>query len=212
MANDQLGLIGSRSGGPPIHSLVPPHDSSVYLVAASRRPRELSGSQSCPLNWQLKHSADLYSTNSYRRLYPSPCLKVASTMSSPTCYFPDGVVDVESIACDPSAPVSSCCLPGDNCMSNGLCNNGGTDLTSIVRNSCTDSSWASLSCPQYCVGGAISGGYGDNSLGSSNVLFECSNEPSHYYCDGVNADTDCSGGGIYDFSKIRLEPLNTTFP
>lgn len=35
-------------------------------------------------------------------------------------------------------------------MSNGLCNNQGTDLTSIYRNSCSDQTWGSDNCPQYC--------------------------------------------------------------
>jgi len=78
---------------------------------------------------------------------------IASPVSAmpSTCYLPDGSVsqDYPSVPCDPSTAISSCCVPGDYCLSNGLC------LKSSVNNllavsGCTDRNWVEP-CNKYCV-------------------------------------------------------------
>jgi hypothetical protein len=55
------------------------------------------------------------------------------------------------------ADVSHCCGPTDICLSNGLCwDQDSTYYNRMVRASCTDNTWASSSCPQYCTTGQSS--------------------------------------------------------
>jgi hypothetical protein len=65
------------------------------------------------------------------------------------CYYPNGEWSEKDFPCDPDAETSVCCwgLPGVACLSNKLCVNPNG---SIVRGSCTDQSWLSGDCPQYC--------------------------------------------------------------
>ena len=71
------------------------------------------------------------------------------------CYYPNGDLN-DDLACDPSAAVSVCCHRNWTCLSNGLC--GLTNSTGVVnyqRYSCTDRTWNSLACPQYCIAGTL---------------------------------------------------------
>ena len=66
-----------------------------------------------------------------------------------TCYWPDGSVATGSSVCNPSSAYSSCCGNIDYCLTNGLCFDAYGD-NAISRQSCSDQSWVSKSCPQYC--------------------------------------------------------------
>ena len=70
--------------------------------------------------------------------------------ADPICYYPDGTeaADYQYVACNGSS-VASCCIPaeGDACMSDGLCYWPGEYL---YRGACTDQTWKSGNCPQYC--------------------------------------------------------------
>jgi len=73
--------------------------------------------------------------------------------SSPTCYFPDGKNATKDTACK-SATVSTCCQEGATCLDNGLCFDPfGSAVGGYIRGSCTDKTWASPDCPQYCTYG-----------------------------------------------------------
>ena len=70
----------------------------------------------------------------------------ASTALAQKCYAPNGD------ACNPTSSnqVSACCAPPDTCLSNGLCL--GADMTPS-RGSCTDRTWKSTGCAQWCSDG-----------------------------------------------------------
>jgi hypothetical protein len=76
-----------------------------------------------------------------------------STIMDQTCYWPDAtIVDHNYIPCTNTTTTGTytpCCIVGDYCFSNGLCL--GTGSMTTYRGSCTDRSWASPDCPQYCL-------------------------------------------------------------
>ena len=103
--------------------------------------------------------------------FPNPRLSCSSLLSLsllslvfiPThgrtpCYFPAGDVGTGDYPCYPSRDVSFCCGPGYACLANQVCmrtdaapdkQNSGLNF---VRGSCTDQTFTSASCPQFCLG------------------------------------------------------------
>lgn len=84
-------------------------------------------------------------------------LTLSTTSSAQrACFFPDGTRASGDIACNPDASSeSACCGVGYACLANGICqqtsaapDNGGVRF---IRGSCTDISWQSSSCPQFCI-------------------------------------------------------------
>lgn len=72
-----------------------------------------------------------------------------------TCYFPDGSVSLGFTPChSASTGASACCAEMDVCLDNKLClsQSGQQDLT---RGSCTDKTWGSPECSQYCSDGKL---------------------------------------------------------
>lgn len=73
----------------------------------------------------------------------------------PICYFPNhktaNLNNYDNYACSLSSNVSACCAAGSVCLSNGLCQSGTNE---VIRGSCTDQTWTSPDCPQYCLGNA----------------------------------------------------------
>lgn len=69
------------------------------------------------------------------------------------CYFPDGSLDTLSFVCNTTAvdngETSICCRAGDECYTSGTCFQGWSGIT--YRQSCTDSTWKSSTCPQTCL-------------------------------------------------------------
>lgn len=78
-----------------------------------------------------------------------------SMADAPTCYYPDGSISPKDTPChSPSlgGGASACCNAFDVCLDNNLClAQGGSEL--ITRGSCTDRTWQSLECSQYCADG-----------------------------------------------------------
>ncbi|KAI1327436.1 hypothetical protein F5Y16DRAFT_399432 [Xylariaceae sp. FL0255] len=113
-------------------------------------------------------------------------LKVAT---GTTCYFPDGSVAQGNLPCDPDGNVSTCCgvaSPDGACLANFLCQDIDKKL---IRGSCTDQTWSSPFCPQYCL---------VDQLGGEDVV-SCQNvtkSDSTFCCNG---DTNCcdSGDGVF---------------
>ena len=72
-----------------------------------------------------------------------------------TCYYPDGTVAPGDTPCrSPSIGEgsSACCAKAHICLSNSLCLH--TDgQEAIARGSCTDETWQSSECAQYCSDG-----------------------------------------------------------
>ncbi|KAK6536682.1 hypothetical protein TWF281_000903 [Arthrobotrys megalospora] len=71
-----------------------------------------------------------------------------ATKSLCACYYPNGDLAPDDIACSLSQGHSACCGADSICFANGLC----FDVVSvnIARGSCTDQSWGSPQCPQIC--------------------------------------------------------------
>lgn len=114
------------------------------------------------------------------------------THVSATCYNPDGSVTSQDVPCS-SGHESSCCHPGWACLSNGLCQNPSApnDTVGYIRGSCTDESWRSGYCPNFCVHGNPPW---NDSLGKPQPLSKCANTTDDiYYCDDGNVQAvDCS--------------------
>lgn len=103
-------------------------------------------------------------------------LQLVASISAQTCYYPDGSEATGNRPCNTSTTYSACCSTTDYCLTNGLCFDAGSN-NYMTRDSCTDSSWKSNYCPQFCQTSGTSGG-----------------ESS--YCCGVdsNAETCCNNG------------------
>lgn len=73
------------------------------------------------------------------------------------CYWPDGSIATQATPCNVEATNSHCCGVGDTCLSNGYClQNTGIYANRLSRAGCTDYSWASQQCPQFCQDGNCS--------------------------------------------------------
>ena len=72
-----------------------------------------------------------------------------------TCYYPDSSIASLHTPCHALSAgdgASACCHYADICLSNGLClSQLGTEV--VHRGSCTDPSWQSPECSQYCYDG-----------------------------------------------------------
>jgi hypothetical protein len=72
------------------------------------------------------------------------------------CYFRSGQLDVNDIPCTNLTTLSDvdvpCCAPGRQCLENRICSNTTGD-PDPSRGSCTDWSWQSGNCPQFCDSG-----------------------------------------------------------
>ena len=79
-------------------------------------------------------------------------LAASSTVLAQSCYYPDGSLptDYEYVPCTGDT-VSSCCIPseGDLCLASGACYYPKDGYP--FRGACTDKTWSSSKCPQYCM-------------------------------------------------------------
>lgn len=64
------------------------------------------------------------------------------------CYLPDGDLVQEDTPCSSDEEVSPCCGEESVCVANGLCLK--TKPKFLYRGTCTDHTWNSPSCPQFC--------------------------------------------------------------
>ena len=69
------------------------------------------------------------------------------------CYVPNGDIAPDNFPCFLAQGVSACCGANAVCLSTGLCAPlHFTSVSNIIRGTCTDPTWSSPSCPQYCTG------------------------------------------------------------
>ena len=71
-------------------------------------------------------------------------------MSLQTCYAPNGTILTNYGSCSIQIGNSVCCAAGQTCLSNGLC---ATDLGGFYSGGCTDETYASPVCPEFCASG-----------------------------------------------------------
>ena len=85
----------------------------------------------------------------------SPYVDCAAT--SALCYDMDGTVMAGDRPCSPDSKVSQCCGLSWTCLENGMCATANTSTLTgqpadtLMRATCTDSSWESDTCPQFCL-------------------------------------------------------------
>lgn len=120
------------------------------------------------------------------------------------CYYPNGSVAPQDTPCLDSTTHSACCGPGYACLSNSICmatgkEQGKAGATELVRGSCTDKSWRSGSCPNFCADPTkdnVGGGMGVGLCRSTQNVFYCIN--------GDKADCDKMQNVLIFESKLRI--------
>jgi hypothetical protein len=68
----------------------------------------------------------------------------------PSCFYPNEGRAEGDYACNLTAEVSFCCAVGYSCLDNKICTGSGDDIQPYNRGSCTDQTWNSPACPQFC--------------------------------------------------------------
>lgn len=102
-----------------------------------------------------------------------------------TCYFPDGDISPADVACDAEASDSFCCYSKQACLSNKICLTGTADgVNQYARGTCTDPSWQSGACPDFCLD--------QQALG--NVMYSCNVTGVDSYCCNDGCSCDASAG------------------
>ncbi|MCJ1287490.1 hypothetical protein MMC26_006842 [Xylographa opegraphella] len=110
-----------------------------------------------------------------------------SAASSPICYAADGIQSA-NFACNPDQTYSACCMPGFECISNGLCAPGPNitgAITPFYVGDCTDPTWSSPECLKQC---ANSGGNGVQPCASAG--------PGNFCCYGLSNADCCSNSTL----------------
>lgn len=72
-----------------------------------------------------------------------------TSLAKPICYYPDGSIAQSDLPCGNSTDVA-CCGGSAICLTNGLCLDVSQPNT-LARSSCTDKTWTSGNCPNYCL-------------------------------------------------------------
>ena len=89
-------------------------------------------------------------------LYSLQLLYSLRSLTTAQCFYPNGQAS-DDLECDPEEPETACCPRGYTCLSNGLCElTNSSGIANYGRGSCTDLSWRSTLCPQFCQSGEAS--------------------------------------------------------
>ncbi|OJD29589.1 uncharacterized protein BKCO1_7700036 [Diplodia corticola] len=68
----------------------------------------------------------------------------------PLCYYPDGTVATNDYACRLDTAESFCCTTNVSCLDNKICDVLNPTQYRFNRGTCTDKTWTSAACPQFC--------------------------------------------------------------
>lgn len=97
-------------------------------------------------------------------LWSGPLLFLPRTIfaqDTRSCNFPDGTPSRNDTPCTSGNGEAVCCGQGFACLEDGVCQvtsfafQSNPDLNTGInyyRGSCTDQSWSSPDCPQFCIG------------------------------------------------------------
>ena len=134
------------------------------------------------------------------RVFPFLLFTVFISLTSAICYYPNGDASPQDLPCNDETDHSTCCGPGYACLSNNICVPTGLEkqipnAAKYVRGSCTDKTWRSGDCPNFCVnpahGDTLDGGIG---------MARCPGNRDMYYCmDGWPFDC-VKGDNVLSFS------------
>lgn len=121
-----------------------------------------------------------------------------------TCYSPNGEAALGNYPCFLGQAVSPCCGGGSICEASGLCKVVGSQAVSdLIRGTCTDSTWQSTDCPQYCTT-ADTGG--TNLISCQNVT----NSDLDFCCDHTDGCCDSGIGRFQVPSNTDIITLGTS--
>ncbi|KAF9630546.1 hypothetical protein BFW01_g1108 [Lasiodiplodia theobromae] len=70
----------------------------------------------------------------------------------PLCYYPDGTIATNDYACRLDTTESFCCTTNVSCLDNKICDVLSPTQYRYNRGTCTDKTWTSDACPQFCQG------------------------------------------------------------
>ncbi|THW47840.1 hypothetical protein D6D25_04281, partial [Aureobasidium pullulans] len=136
-------------------------------------------------------------------------LAVASLLlravSAQTCYYPDGLTPSDDIPCNSNAATSSCCPTGSFCMDNGLCFGGGV----VSRASCSDQSWASAECAQYCTDVNASTSISLTACDASSRTFACG--LNNTQCSNTHSTFTMKDGNALVLRPSQIEALTANY-
>lgn len=123
------------------------------------------------------------------------------------CYYPNGDLNPDDVPCNSSADASVCCGRGWTCLSNGVCMLGQDSsvgsisrIGSTYRTSCTDRSWNSTACPDFCRASPWN-------LGVYQAVSSCG---QHSWCcqsESVNAAYCCTQNKKFNLSDVQENAL-----
>jgi len=124
--------------------------------------------------------------------------------SAAICYYSNGDPSPQDAPCGDDTDHSTCCGPGYACLSNNICMATGLEkqipnAARYDRGSCTDKTWRSGRCPNFCVNAAhndtLDGGIG---------MAKCPGNLDMYYCmDGASFNCQ-TGDNVLSFSGMTI--------
>ena len=108
------------------------------------------------------------------------------------CYYPNGDEAAYDTPCTNADGFTACCADGYICMSNGLCHRDSDDTENDLifdRGSCTDQSWESDYCPQFCTA---------NQRGGGHSMLRCDDKRDRFVCiTDDNSEPKCEQKNKY---------------
>ena len=139
------------------------------------------------------------------RVLAALLVAVSFPLSAAICYYPNGDASPQDVPCRDDTDDSTCCGPGYACLTNNICMATGLErqipnAAKYDRGSCTDKSWRSSQCPNFCVNAA----HGDTLNGGIGIA-KCPGPKDMYYCmDGFPFDCT-SGDNVLSFAGTRSQ-------
>lgn len=146
-----------------------------------------------------------------------------SSQADTSCYYPDGTYKSADRPCiDNGTQESFCCgSQGVICLSDKVCyNNQANEPFTYVRGSCTDQSFKSSACPQFCLSSYFSCIWTSvtdkvMTIAPSNeagFMFQCGYSTDSYCCSSDGSPCSCENdnitlaSSISDVSSINFIP------
>ncbi|KAK8207554.1 hypothetical protein IWZ01DRAFT_370465 [Phyllosticta capitalensis] len=103
--------------------------------------------------------------------------------SVPRCYYPNGDIATNDYACYLNTTESFCCTQNVKCLDNKICDSIDPVHYRYNRGTCTDKTWTSDACPNFCVGQSADYGSGVVKCpGTSQVCCDNGNNDSNATC------------------------------
>lgn len=122
---------------------------------------------------------------------------LSTLVAATACYYPDGSTATGDTPCGNGTDVA-CCGKDSICLTNGLCMDVAQPY-SLARSSCSDQTWTSSNCPNYCLQSSTF-----NGSGCSVVLYTYLDGVAEYCCNNIISEDNsavCAG----NYSRFQVE-------